>query len=526
MPFLVDADYVAYLDEDNEFDPDHLRDLVRAAVTAKVSWAHSLRRIVDASGADVCPDNCESLGGICHTACGRGDYLIDTSCYLIARDLAIEASPLWNHRFRSGVESDRELAKALLAGRPHAVVRRHSVRYRVGNTANSVTADFFTDQNARLGYDFAKYEDVYVFHFSPKATADFLSGRRDATRSRALDEWQMTLWSGLDGGGLVDTDTAKYNLLDGYANAPNIPHGATVLVSVCLPHDVPWDFLQARADLHRVAYMLESPNARHADQYDPVALAKTFDVVLTYWKPLLVDPRVRTLPCHHNTHNLHLDNPLDAAQLRTNSGTGKSCAMVLECRGNRGSYQVPNMPGVQLQCQDYMRELLVKDLRDCMVFGAGWDAAAARNPGVKLGHALHRSRDPRHAVDILSGFTFAVVVENCDAEGYVSEKIFDCLIAGAIGIYMGPKSGVPAHLGIPEGVTTGVYIDLRARLAGVPEHRWSAEVQTLVDGLTDDQVAAMKARVVAHREAILDRVGVKAFARVAQTAIDLKPQRP
>lgn len=505
-PWLVDADYVAYLDDDNSWDPSHLRLLLRSVVNAKVPWGHSLRRIVSQDGTPVAPDNCESLGGICHTVCGREDRLIDTNCYLIKRELAIQTSECWNSRFRSGEpEADRQLARMLLSTAPHVCVRRHSVAYRVASTPGSVSAQFFLDGNAAMGYDFAGKEDLYVFHFSPEATKGFLACRRSTDRSYALDEWQMTLLRGLD---------PAFNLVDGYACAPNIPPGARVLVSMCLPDQVPWEFLANRTDLWRMAYTLESPNIRHSAQWDPVLLNKHFDVVLTYWKPLLDDSRVNTLFCPHNTHHLDLTNPLDLGQLRVNRGQGKSCAMVLERRDLAGEYRVPNVD-VQLRCLDPMREQLVKDLSDVTVFGVGWDAASKRNPGMKLGHALHRSRDPRHAVDILQDFRFAIIVENCDAEGYASEKLYDALLAGAIPLYYG---SVPPGVVVPEGPELGVYLDLRTR--GITT---SAGLQDFLDSLTSEEVAAWTARVAELRLGVLAQVDTRSFAECVRAALAQKP---
>ena len=522
MPWLVDADYVAFLDEDNEMDPDHLPALARAVVAQGAPWGYSLRRIVGPSGEAVCADNCESLGGLCHTVCGPGDRLVDTSCYLIDRRLAIEVSPHWNHKARAGLEVDREVCKALLSVHPGACSRRHSIAYRTGSTASSVRPEFFVRGNARMGYDFARFPDLYVFHFSPEVTARFLACRRKTDRSYALDEWQMTLLRGLDGlpgGGSsgLPGGPERFNLLDGYACLPHIPRGATCLVSMCHPHEVPWDFLASRPDVWRVCYTLESPNIRHAAQWDPTVLAKHFDRVLTYWRPLLDDPRVATVFCPHNTHHLDFGNPLDAAQLRANRGTGRSCVMVLERRDLSGTYVVPNA-GVTLRCLDQMRELLVRDLRDVTVFGVGWDAAAKRNPGLKVGHALHRSRDPRHAVDIIQDHTFAIIVENCDAEGYASEKLYDALLAGAIPLYYG---SVPPELGVPEGPEAGLYLDLK-RVVGPPgrlvEHP-SRAVQAFIDGLSDEAVAAWKRRIAEQRETVLRKVDVASFAAAAARAL-------
>ena len=516
MPWLVHADFVAFLDEDNEYDADHLRHMLRAAVGAKAAWAHSLRRIVDSEGRDICPDNCESLGGLYHTVCGPGDYLVDTSCYLIRRDAAIRASPAWNSRFRdpaSGPEADRELARVLLASEPHVAVRRHSVKYRVGSTGASVRPEFFLEGNRALGYDFAARPDLYIFHFSPRATADFLAARRRGDRSYALDEWQMTLLRGLD------RDPGGFNLLNGYECLPNIPHGASVYVSMCMPHEVPWEWLESRRDLWRVGYTLESPNIRHAAQWDPVRLGACFDVVLTYWQALLDDARVRTLFCAHNTHHLDLEDPLDRGQLRENTGSPRSACMVLERRDLSGTYTVPNLPDATLTCLDPLREQLVKDLDDVTVFGVGWDAVAARRPNLTLGHCLHRSKDPRHAVDIMQGYAFAVIVENCDAEGYASEKLYDALLAGAVPLYYG---SVPSRLAIPEGPHSGVYLDIRRRFPGAPPETLSSKIRDLLRGLTDQQIADWRRRVADRREHVLRQVDVHSFAARVREALALR----
>lgn len=506
MPWLVDprTDFVAFLDDDNEYDPDHLRLLARHVVGAQAAWGYSLRRIVDEDGEDVCPDNCESLGGLCHAVTGPKDRLIDTSCYLINKDLAIAASRHWNYPFRSGPEPDRELSKWLLSNAPHVCVRSHTVKYRAGNTARSVTADFFKKGNEVMGYDFAGKPDLYIFHFWPEATSTFLASRRKTDRSYALDEWHMTLLRGLD---------SDFNLLDGYACMPLIPPGATVFVSMCMPDHVPWKFLESRPDLWRIGYTNESPNIRHAQQWDPILLRKHFDILLTYWAPLLRDPRVNTIKCPQNAHHLDFDNPLDLLNLKANAGQGKSCAMVLECRPLSGTYEVPNMP-VTLTCLDHLRERIVADLDDVTVFGVGWDRACARNPGIKLGHALHRSVDDRSSVDILSGYSFAIIVENCDAEGYVSEKLYDALMAGCVPLYYGNS-----FFDIPEGVD-GLYLDLRKFFG---EKVDSAVLRDFLRSLTDDQVEAWKRRVVEHRETVLRLVDTRAVADLVKQAVEARP---
>ncbi len=494
FPWLVDADYVAFLDDDNTVDPGHYKDLAQACISNGAPWAYSLRRIVNEDGTFVCDDNCESLGGISHTVMGKGDYLIDTSCYLIDRNLAIAASAEWNRKTRvpGSIEADRAFAQALLSSAPHAVVRKHSMAYRTGSTSTSVSAKFFVNGNSVFGYDFAAKPDVYVFHFSPKATETFLATRRKKNRSHALDEWQPTTLRGLE---------ARYNLLNGYTNHPNIPPGATVLVTLCNPADAPLDMLKTRTDLYRVVYTVESPNVRHKAQWDAQWLADHFDVVATYWKPMLDDPKITTSFAAHHCHHGDFDDPLDrAALLRQNRGKNRSCVMVLERRPGLFMTRGYTINGVELQCLDYMREDLVRGLRDVTVFGVNW-GAVADGTRIKLGHELHRSADPKSAVDIIQDYVFAVIVENTDAEGYASEKFYDALSAGAIPLYYG---SLPFD--VPEG-PGGVYIDLKKR--GITQ---GSVLQDYLDLLGDTEILEMKQRIEDARETILRRVDVHAIA--------------
>ena len=69
-----------------------------AKVTAGgLSWAYSLRNIVDAAGKFICPDDCESLG---QWAKWNFDdvHLVDANCFVVRRDLAIAIGPLWYRR--------------------------------------------------------------------------------------------------------------------------------------------------------------------------------------------------------------------------------------------------------------------------------------------------------------------------------------------------------------------------------------------------------------------------------------------
>ena len=55
--FLVDADVICYLDEDNWIDPNHIQELVKVLQEGN-QWAYSLRKIYNKEGEYLCEDNC------------------------------------------------------------------------------------------------------------------------------------------------------------------------------------------------------------------------------------------------------------------------------------------------------------------------------------------------------------------------------------------------------------------------------------------------------------------------------------
>jgi hypothetical protein len=493
-PWLVDAPLVSFLDDDNELDVSHIESLaaVLAGSEGKAVWAYSLRQIINQDGAFVVNDTCESLGALSHTCLGPGDYLVDTSCYLLPRQLAVDACACWNSPFRGAaaqgrLETDRALANTLLTNVPWACTRQHTLKYRVGSSPNSVQADFFVKNDT--GRDFPGKPDAYVFHFGPSQTDEYFA-KRGSEKSHAYDEWQMTLWKGLE---------STHNLINGFSNLATLPRGATCLIVMCRPSELPLDAFAERDDLVKICYTLESPNSRHQAQWDAAFLAKHFTRVLTYWRPLLDDFRVQATWCPHNTH--HLDFPKDLAQLRVNKGTGRSACMVLERRDLAGDYSIN---GIQLKCLDSLRETYVTGLADVTVYGQGWDASRAVLEGrAKLGHALHRSRDPRSNVDIIQNYVFNVIVENCDAEGYASEKLYDALVAGCIPLYYGSA---------PDFVPQDLYVDLK-------KFRNGSELQQFLDSLTDEDIQAWRRRVADLRLDILRNVSTDAFADIVRTVI-------
>ena len=487
MALLLDFDYIAYLDEDNFYDPDHLQGVQELLLKDKVDWTFSLRKILDTEGNLVALDNCESLGNMCHTVLSWDDFLVDTSCYFLSKEVAQAMAPHWMHKARTGdVEADRAVCQFLL-GHPTFKgkgVAKHTLNYTVARSAGSVSGKFFVDGNALLKYNFAAKPTVYIFHFNAQMTQQFLLTMDKDDRSYALDEWMMTLLRGL---------AKTYNLVNGYAMQSKIPTGSVVYVSMCHVRDLPMQTLQ-RKDLIKILYTIESPNIRHQQQWDRGFLKNHFDHLLTYWTPLLEDASWATF-CPHNTHHLDVDNPKDLALLHTpDKPVGRDVVMVLERRDLTGEFTINDVP---LTCLDPLRQKYIEKLTDITVYGMGW-SQYKNNPRLKIGHTKHRSLDEQSTVDLLKNHTFALILENTTADGYVSEKIYDAFIAGCIPIYYGNNN---KSVGIPEDM----YIDLK-------KFKTSQALHKHLDSLTDTKIEKMRARILEKRVEVLRNVSTQAFA--------------
>ena len=92
------------------------------------------------------------------------------------------------------------------------------------------------------------------------------------------------------------------------------------------------------------------------------------------------------------------------------------------------------------------------------LYGRGWDKWWSR-ASMWLPYWKHRGalmsiyKGPcKSKYEVLSKYDFALCFENMSMKGYITEKIFDCLIAGTIPLYLGAKD-------IEDLVPEGIYIN-------------------------------------------------------------------
>ena len=141
--YLVNADVVCYLDEDNWFEPDHVEKLMDI-IQKGSDWAYSLRKIFNKEGDFICEDNCESLGQW-PIYFNPDAHHIDTSSFMVKTDIARKLGQAWYGQWGA----DRKFFNALKQYYPNfSSSRNYSLCYRLDGNSNSVTEEFFAKGNA------------------------------------------------------------------------------------------------------------------------------------------------------------------------------------------------------------------------------------------------------------------------------------------------------------------------------------------------------------------------------------------
>ncbi len=140
--FLVNADIIIYLDEDNFLEKCHVDKMVKK-IEEGYDWVYSLRRIVNKKGEFLCEDNCESLGKW-PVYFNDKVHHIDTSCFAIRRNIAVHIGHAWYGQWGA----DRQFFSALSKHfTKFDCTNNYTVNYRLDGNPNSVTEDFFKQGN-------------------------------------------------------------------------------------------------------------------------------------------------------------------------------------------------------------------------------------------------------------------------------------------------------------------------------------------------------------------------------------------
>lgn len=111
------------------------------------------------------------------------------------------------------------------------------------------------------------------------------------------------------------------------------------------------------------------------------------------------------------------------------------------------------------------------------LFGVGWDRALpgwGRSDHARILDAYGGEVGDKHTT--LRRFRFAVCIENTAFPGYISEKIFDAMAAGAIPLYLGAPD-------VARYIPSDAYVDLRR----FPDH---GDLITFMEAVTRGEAAA------------------------------------
>ena len=142
--FLVNADVICYLDEDNWFEPNHVETIVKK-LEAGYDWVYSFRNIHDKGGEFICEDNCESLGKW-PVYVNPSVFHVDTSTFGVRRSVAVAIGHAWYGQWGA----DRQFFSALRKHFPQFEgTRQYTSNYRLDGNPNSVTKEFFLQGNEK-----------------------------------------------------------------------------------------------------------------------------------------------------------------------------------------------------------------------------------------------------------------------------------------------------------------------------------------------------------------------------------------
>lgn len=333
---------------------------------------------------------------------------------------------------------------------------------------------------------------IYLFHFNRKASK-ILFNNIDNLSSKSYDDWQLTM---------PDILKSSIKIQNGFEKKSEIVPGSVVIFNICNPWYIENNLdVFERDDIYKIAYTVESPNIRHQRQWDYRYLFSRFDYILTYWEPLLQMFPNKVVYCPF-IHRLSFKTNDDEKSLLVNNNVNKKIIMILENRKFNSEYIINN---TKLQSQDYLREEYTNALDNIKVYGKSWE----NYPNQDKVHVLpSRFKHPESIVKYLKDYTFNLVIENTNAEGYVSEKFYDALVAGCIPIYIN-KGNINDRLDIPKDC----YID--------GGNMTPKDLNNFINDMSIDEVNKYKENIVQKRKDILVSVGPCAYDKAVKSVIKL-----
>lgn len=121
--------------------------------------------------------------------------------------------------------------------------------------------------------------------------------------------------------------------------------------------------------------------------------------------------------------------------------------LLVNISGNKSSAEVGELYSTRVRSIRHFEQAAPTDFD---LYGVGWERGDA--DGVRF--ASFRGR-VAHKWDVLPGYRFSLCYENQQMQGYVTEKLFDCLRCGVIPVYLGAPE-------IERTVNPRCFVDRRA----------------------------------------------------------------
>lgn len=495
---FVRGDWVMFLDDDNEVEEDIFLQYIKKVVERGAAWGYCLRSIIGENSEVLMLDSCESLGHLMPVYYNLSNHLIDTNCYIIKSSILKQISPVWNRPAQYDVtDPDRVFGNLLMEKYENfRCIKKPLIRYRCLEGESKIGLDLWKAGN-KLGYEnLLKLPEVYIAHFNEDMTNKVIErlysrGSLDDLEDVTFKQWQLNLWDGM---------RDLFFFKSAY-NSKYIPSESVVVCHMCHSRELPLKVLK-RNDIYKVLYTIESPNIRHQEQWDIGFLQSHFNCVITYWDELYRAIRMkgsmdcRYYPFIHRMGVQDLTGPRRPNMLLSMNDKERSCGIVLERRNYHQAYQIN---GCRLMAQDYKRAAAVRTISEripVVCYGESWRGMEGRRIQV-VDDIPSRFDDNDRVIDYYGRHQFVIVIENCNAEGYVSEKIYDVWMAGSIPIYEGNFSN-----------------RLMEFFEGIPVMDMFIPFDNL-DMLNDDQaINRIKGLISTHREDILWCMSVTRYGRM------------
>lgn len=488
---IINGDYVIFLDEDNFLDEDHVETYVNLVNKGGYDWLYCLRKIVDKEGNYICNDDCESLGHLSKVFY-TDDNLIDTNCYFVKKSVVTNCSYIWNESaFNDFRNPDRKFAKHLMVNYPRfECTYKYSLNYMIDNRDTSVKSNLFISGNGLMTSYYGTLpwnrKKLFIIHFNPQQTSNIIKRIYEKEKpSIGHKQWMLNILDQMD----------DHMILNGYS--PYIPSNSIILVHVCHIADLPAKLLE-RTDVIKIIYTIESPNVRHQLQWSTDFLYKHFNIIITYWSDLIKNRGVNMVNFPF-IYKLDTDNKYDLELLETNRDTNRSTCIILQ---NRPFNQQYTINGITLNSQDYLREEYAKNIPNMYCYGDTWNKLSDNMTCVKT---KDRFLDLERPIDFMRNHTFTLIIENCNADGYISEKIYDAFSVGSIPLYYGNTNSI---VDIPKDM----YIDLTT----IP----TSQINQYMDSLTDEDIEKYRKNIYDRRIEIFNKVSVRSYNNLLKSMIN------